>query len=209
MKRFIARHNIRWLITVVMCGVQFLKIIIFLGLFSSPGPAQISGQMARLPCSCWEGKHPLWEITSSDTRGYLQGGSECEVVTITSGFVCLQATLTLLLLIGPLGDRFGRRLPVVVPCLGGALYSVSNIVNSVYMDWWPHYLMIGPVRLAGFPRTMLVSCSTRLCMCVCCPACVCSCVCAREHACVRLWTFVSVCVYERANAYGCFADEVY
>lgn len=80
--------------------------------------------------------------------------------------------------------------------------SVHGLVASLPYDWTCTFI-------AGFLRTMLVSCSTRLYMCVCCPACVCSCVCACEHACVRLWTFVSVWVYERVYAYGCFVDEVY
>ncbi|PVD36316.1 hypothetical protein C0Q70_03295 [Pomacea canaliculata] len=108
---------------------------------------------------------------SNYTFAKLHKDLEDEVQTLSSYWTMMSnvvmtipATLTLLLLIGPLGDRFGRRLPVVVPCLGGALYSVSNIVNSVYMDWWPHYLMIGPVLsgLGGSYLAMLMACYTYL-----------------------------------------------
>lgn len=60
-------------------------------------------------------------------------------------FVILQATIALLLWVGSWGDRVGRRIPVIVPCIAAVLYSVSNLVNAVHMDWAPDILMIGPV----------------------------------------------------------------
>nr|KAG5710074.1 hypothetical protein BaRGS_030150 [Batillaria attramentaria] len=46
---------------------------------------------------------------------------------------------------GSLGDRVGRRLPLVVPCAGAVVYSICNLINAIYMDASPAFLMIGPV----------------------------------------------------------------
>nr|KAG5710071.1 hypothetical protein BaRGS_030147 [Batillaria attramentaria] len=55
------------------------------------------------------------------------------------------STLSLLLWMGSWGDRVGRRLPLVVPCVGDILYSACNLINAIYMDASPAFLMIGPV----------------------------------------------------------------
>ncbi|KAK7501898.1 hypothetical protein BaRGS_00006984 [Batillaria attramentaria] len=59
------------------------------------------------------------------------------------------ATLSLLLWMGSLGDRVGRRLPLVVPCAGAVVYSICNLINAIYMDASPAFLMIGSSFHAG------------------------------------------------------------
>jgi len=53
------------------------------------------------------------------------------------------ALLTVMFLLGPWGDRLGRKLPVVVPQIGTIVGSIANLINSVYMDAPLGYLLIG------------------------------------------------------------------
>ncbi|KAH3844693.1 proton-coupled folate transporter-like [Dreissena polymorpha] len=55
----------------------------------------------------------------------------------------IPALLTVLLLLGPWGDRVGRKVPVILPIIGAILSNVSNLVNSVYMSAPLGYLLIG------------------------------------------------------------------
>ncbi|WAR18216.1 PCFT-like protein [Mya arenaria] len=53
--------------------------------------------------------------------------------------------LTVMFLLGPCGDRLGRKLPVLCPIIGAILSTVSNLVNAAYMDAPLEYLLIGTV----------------------------------------------------------------
>jgi len=53
------------------------------------------------------------------------------------------ALLTVMFLLGPWGDRLGRKLPVVVPQIETIVGSIANLINSVYMDAPLGYLLIG------------------------------------------------------------------
>ncbi|KAL4238583.1 hypothetical protein ACF0H5_003290 [Mactra antiquata] len=53
------------------------------------------------------------------------------------------AMLSMMFFLGPLGDTVGRKLPVLFPLVGASLASISNVVNSVYMEASISYLLIG------------------------------------------------------------------
>ena len=55
--------------------------------------------------------------------------------------------MSLLLWLGSLGDRVGRRLPLVVPCVGAIISSISNIVNAVFLHSSPVYMLPGQVSV--------------------------------------------------------------
>ncbi|KAL8569115.1 hypothetical protein ACOMHN_055031 [Nucella lapillus] len=59
--------------------------------------------------------------------------------------ITIPATASLLLFLGSWGDRVGRRLPLLVPCVASIVYSVGNILNSYHMHWPLAYTLIGPV----------------------------------------------------------------
>ncbi|XP_076450271.1 uncharacterized protein LOC143286547 [Babylonia areolata] len=59
--------------------------------------------------------------------------------------VTLPATVMLLLCLGSWGDRVGRRLPLMVPCVTAMADSVSNILNAVFMQGHLAFTLIGPV----------------------------------------------------------------
>lgn len=55
----------------------------------------------------------------------------------------LPSLLSVVLFLGPWGDRLGRKIPVISPLIGAALAGINNIINSVYMDAPLEYLLIG------------------------------------------------------------------
>ncbi|XP_045187202.2 proton-coupled folate transporter-like [Mercenaria mercenaria] len=56
----------------------------------------------------------------------------------------LPSLVIVVLFLGPWGDRVDRKIPVICPLIGGILATVSNIVNSVYIDAPLPYILIGP-----------------------------------------------------------------
>ena len=61
----------------------------------------------------------------------------------------IPSIFAVILLIGPWGDRVGRKIPLIFPVVGALLYSVSNAINSVYIHAPLGYLLIGNV-INGF-----------------------------------------------------------
>lgn len=57
----------------------------------------------------------------------------------------IPSLFTVVLFLGPWGDRVGRKLPVLSPLIGALFASVCNMINSVYMDASLSYLLIGNV----------------------------------------------------------------
>ncbi|XP_070178969.1 proton-coupled folate transporter-like [Littorina saxatilis] len=78
--------------------------------------------------------------------------------------ITVPATLCLLLWLGSLGDRVGRRAPLVVPCVAAIVYSVSNIVNAAFLSWSPALMLPGQVvsGLGGSYLAVLMACYTYL-----------------------------------------------
>ncbi|XP_046571893.1 proton-coupled folate transporter-like [Haliotis rubra] len=67
--------------------------------------------------------------------------------------------LTVLFLYGSWGDKVGRKLPVIIPCLGAALSSIVYLLLSIYPSSKLEYLLIGALvkgLSGGFP-TLLMS----------------------------------------------------
>ena len=61
----------------------------------------------------------------------------------------IPSIFAVILFIGPWGDRVGRKLPLIFPIIGALSYSVSNLINSVYIHAPLGYLLIGNV-INGF-----------------------------------------------------------
>lgn len=59
-------------------------------------------------------------------------------LTVSSFFVVI-------LFLGALGDKYGRKLPVILPCFGALAAYLSALVNAKYMSASLVYILIGPI----------------------------------------------------------------
>ena len=57
----------------------------------------------------------------------------------------IPSIFVVMLFIGPWGDRVGRKIPLIFPIVGALCYSISNLINSVYIQAPLGYLLIGHV----------------------------------------------------------------
>ena len=70
----------------------------------------------------------------------------------------LPSVFSVILFLGPWGDRVGRKIPLLFPLIGALLNSVSNVVNSVYIHAPLGYLLIGSFLngcMGGFIGTLM------------------------------------------------------
>ena len=52
---------------------------------------------------------------------------------------------TTILFLGPFGDKWGRKVPVMLPCFGGLLSYLSAVLNAKFMAAPLVYLIVGPI----------------------------------------------------------------
>ncbi|XP_060602163.1 proton-coupled folate transporter-like [Ruditapes philippinarum] len=70
----------------------------------------------------------------------------------------LPSLFSVVLFLGPWGDTVNRKIPVICPLVGSFLVSVSNMINSVYMDAPLVYLLFGQFLnglLGGFIAALM------------------------------------------------------
>lgn len=78
---------------------------------------------------------------------------EGDYISTETSFWILKVNLSLtipsffivILFLGALGDRFGRKLPVIIPCFGAIAAYLSALLNAKYMSAPLSYILIGPV----------------------------------------------------------------
>ncbi|GFR57510.1 proton-coupled folate transporter [Elysia marginata] len=78
---------------------------------------------------------------------------EDDHVTSETSFWILKSTIALtatsffttVLFLGPFGDKWGRKIPVILPCCGALFSSISALLNAKFMAAPLVYLIVGPV----------------------------------------------------------------
>ena len=57
--------------------------------------------------------------------------------------LAVPSCFTVFFFIGTWGDKIGRKLPVILPIVGCLVYTMGNVINSLYMSVSINYLLIG------------------------------------------------------------------
>ncbi|KAK3702648.1 hypothetical protein RRG08_042636 [Elysia crispata] len=78
---------------------------------------------------------------------------------VTNVAMTVPAILSVFFFMGPWGDKIDRKLPLLFPCAGAFLYSISNVVNSHFLSWPIPILIPGLILngLCGGYGTMLMA----------------------------------------------------
>ncbi|GFO12033.1 proton-coupled folate transporter [Plakobranchus ocellatus] len=78
---------------------------------------------------------------------------------VTNVAMTVPAILSVFFFMGPWGDKIDRKIPLLCPCAGSFLYSLSNLVNAHYLSWPIPAMLLGLAvnGLAGGYSTMLMA----------------------------------------------------
>ncbi|CAL1533733.1 unnamed protein product [Lymnaea stagnalis] len=79
--------------------------------------------------------------------------TENHEVTAETSFWILKTTIALtvssffvvIFFLGALGDKVGRKIPVILPCIGAFLAYLSGLLNAKYMSASLNYILFGPI----------------------------------------------------------------